>query len=168
MKSQDFNKDLMRRFIRHGTDSTIFFGHAHINDFRNCITRYIPQCLERIDQASLNSAAGVGTSTSTPGISPDVAALTIDVAELKDMMKTLILDKQKSQAHATVKAVEEKCVTCGGAHSYRNCLATDGNVYRDNIQEYVSQAATANFNQGNTGYRPQIANQIRPPGFPPV
>ncbi|GJS24759.1 reverse transcriptase domain-containing protein, partial [Tanacetum coccineum] len=110
----------------------------------------------------------VGTSTSTSGILPDVAALTTDVVELKDMMKTLILDKQKSQAPATVKAVEEKCVTCGGAHSYRNCPATDGNVYRDNIQEYVSQAAAANFNQGNTGYRPQIANQIRPPGFPPV
>ncbi|GKB06273.1 hypothetical protein Tco_0834506, partial [Tanacetum coccineum] len=107
-------------------------------------------------------------STSTPGISPDVAALTTDVSKLKDMMKTLILDKQKSQAPATVKAVEEKCVTCGGAHSYRNCPATDGNVYRDNIQEYVSQAAVANFNQGNTGYRTRIANQIRPPGFPPV
>ncbi|GKA12924.1 hypothetical protein Tco_0692470 [Tanacetum coccineum] len=32
----------------------------------------------------------------------------------------------------------------------------------------VSQAAAANFNQGNTGYRALIANQIRPPGFPPV
>ncbi|GJY75971.1 reverse transcriptase domain-containing protein [Tanacetum coccineum] len=83
--------------------------------------------------------AKVGTSTSTPGILPDVAALTTDVAELKDMMKTLILDKQKSQAPATVKAVEEKCVTCGGAHSYQNCPATDGNVYRDNIQKYVNQ-----------------------------
>ncbi|GKA25763.1 reverse transcriptase domain-containing protein [Tanacetum coccineum] len=31
---------------------------------------------------------------------------------------------------------EESCVTCGGAHSYRNCPATDGNVYRDNIQEF--------------------------------
>ncbi|GKF03705.1 hypothetical protein Tco_0030628, partial [Tanacetum coccineum] len=74
----------------------------------------------------------------------------------------------QSQAPAPVKAVEESCVTCDGAHSYRNCPATDGNVYRDNIQEYVSQAAAANFNQGNTGYRAPIANQIRPPGFPPV
>ncbi|GJU87238.1 reverse transcriptase domain-containing protein, partial [Tanacetum coccineum] len=41
--------------------------------------------------------AKVGTSTSTLGISLDVAALTTDVAELKDMMKTLILDKQKPQ-----------------------------------------------------------------------
>ncbi|GKD09990.1 hypothetical protein Tco_1189675, partial [Tanacetum coccineum] len=73
-----------------------------------------------------------------------------------------------SQAPATVKAVEENCVTCGGAHSYRNCPAINGNIYRDNIQEYISQAATENFNQGNIGYRPPIANQIRPPGFPPV
>ncbi|GKF44014.1 hypothetical protein Tco_0130566, partial [Tanacetum coccineum] len=65
-------------------------------------------------------------------------------------------------------AVEESCVTCGGAYSYRNCPATDGNVYRDNIQEYISQAAAANFNQGNTGYRAPIANQIGPPNFPLV
>ncbi|GKD54403.1 reverse transcriptase domain-containing protein, partial [Tanacetum coccineum] len=104
--------------------------------------------------------AKVSASSSTPGISPDVA-------ELKDMVKALVLDK-KSQAPAPIKAVEESCVTCGGAHAYRNCPATDGNVYRNNIQEYVSQAAAANFNQGNTGYRAPIANQIRPPGFPPV
>ncbi|GJU82116.1 reverse transcriptase domain-containing protein [Tanacetum coccineum] len=105
--------------------------------------------------------AKVSTSNSTPGISPNVA-------ELKDMVKALLLDKKNQSQVDPVKAVEESCVTCGGAHSYRNCPATDGNVYRDNIQEYVSQAAVANFNQGNTGYRPLIANQIRPPGFPPV
>ncbi|GJU01060.1 reverse transcriptase domain-containing protein [Tanacetum coccineum] len=106
--------------------------------------------------------AKVSTSTSTSGISPDVA-------ELKDMVKALLLDKKnQAPAPAPVKAVEESCVTCGGAHSYQNCPATAGNVYRDNIQEYISQAAAANFNQGNTGYRPSIANQIRPPGFPLV
>ncbi|GJS36811.1 hypothetical protein Tco_0535193 [Tanacetum coccineum] len=133
----------------------------------NFLDKMPRECLRIIESKSKvrNSrnkpvVAKVGTSTSTPGISPDVAALTTDVAELKDMMKTLILDKQKSQAPATVKAVEEKCVTCGGAHSYQNCPATDGNIYRDNIQEYVSQAAVANFNQGNTGYRAPIANQI--------
>ncbi|GJV10436.1 reverse transcriptase domain-containing protein [Tanacetum coccineum] len=84
------------------------------------------------------------------------------------MVRALILDK-KNQTPAPVKAVEQSCVTCGGGHSYQNCPATDGNIYRDNIQEYVSQAAAANFNQGNTGYRPQmVANQIRPPGFPPI
>ncbi|GJZ81353.1 hypothetical protein Tco_0646347 [Tanacetum coccineum] len=85
------------------------------------------------------------------------------------MVKALLLDKKnQSQAPATVKVVEESCVTCGGAHSHRSYPTTDGNVYRDNIQEYVSQAAVANFNQGNTGYRPPISNQVRPPRFPLV
>nr|GEZ27895.1 reverse transcriptase domain-containing protein [Tanacetum cinerariifolium] len=107
--------------------------------------------------------AKVSTNASTSGVSPDVA-------ELKDMVRALLLDKKgQNQSPALVKAVEESCVTCGGAHSYRNCPATDGNVYRDNIQEYVSQASAVNYNQGNTGYRPQMmSNQIRPPGFPPV
>ncbi|GKA22565.1 reverse transcriptase domain-containing protein [Tanacetum coccineum] len=69
---------------------------------------------------------------------------------------------------AQLKAVEESCVTCGGAHSYRQCPATDGNTfsgYQDNIQGYVS-AAAINYNQGNTRYRPQnVANKIRPSGF---
>ncbi|GKB98130.1 reverse transcriptase domain-containing protein [Tanacetum coccineum] len=140
--------DLLRACPHHG------FSELHqLDTFYNA--------LNSNDQDSLNSAAGVSTSNSTLGISPDVA-------ELKDMVKALLLDKKnQSQAPAPVKAVEENCVTCGGAHSYRNCPATDGNVYRDNIQEYVSQAAAANFNQGNTGYRAPIANQIRPPGFPP-
>nr|GFA54616.1 reverse transcriptase domain-containing protein [Tanacetum cinerariifolium] len=108
------------------------------------------------------------TSSSTPAISSDVA-------ELKDMVKALLLDKKNqspaltpSTTPAPVKTVEPNCVTCGGAHAYQNCPATHQNAYRDNIQEYVSQAAAANHNQGNTGFRPQmVANQIRPPGFPP-
>ncbi|GJT98051.1 reverse transcriptase domain-containing protein [Tanacetum coccineum] len=142
-------KDLLRACPHHG------FSELHqLDTFYNA--------LNTNDQDSLNSAAGVSTSTSTSSISPDVA-------ELKDMVKALLLDKQKSQAPATVKAVEESCVTCGGAHSYRNCPATDGNNYWDNIQEYVSQAAAVNYNQGNSSYRPPMnANQVRPPGFPPV
>nr|GEY72430.1 hypothetical protein [Tanacetum cinerariifolium] len=112
--------------------------------------------------------AKVGMSSSTPVISSDVA-------ELKDMVRALLLDKKNqppaptpSTTPAPVKAVESNCVTCEGAHSYQNCPATQKNAYRDNIQEYMSQAVAANYNQGNTGFRPQmVANQIRPPGFPP-
>nr|GEX41080.1 reverse transcriptase domain-containing protein [Tanacetum cinerariifolium] len=112
--------------------------------------------------------AKVGTSSSTPVISSDVS-------ELKDMVRAFLLDKKNqspaptpSTTPAPVKAVESNCVTCGGAHSYQNCPATQENAYRDNIQDCVSQAAAANYNQGNTGFRPQmVAKQIRPPGFPP-
>ncbi|GKB20348.1 hypothetical protein Tco_0854271, partial [Tanacetum coccineum] len=77
--------------------------------------------------------AKVSMSSSTPGVSPDVA-------ELKDMVRALLLDKKnQSQAPTTVKVVEESYVNYGGAYSYHNCPATDGNVYHDNIQEYASQ-----------------------------
>ncbi|GJY41882.1 reverse transcriptase domain-containing protein [Tanacetum coccineum] len=176
-------KDLLRACPHHG------FSELHqLDTFYNA--------LNVNDQDSLNSAAGgnfldkrpadcssiieskskvrhsrskaivakVSTSASTSGVSPDVA-------ELKDMVRALLLDKQTSPvpAPAPVKAVEQSCVTCGGAHSYRNCPATYINNYRDNIKEYVSQAAAANSNQGNSGYRPPpMANKIRPPGFPPM
>nr|GEX51964.1 reverse transcriptase domain-containing protein [Tanacetum cinerariifolium] len=173
-------KDLLRACPHHG------FSELHqLDTFYNA--------LNSKDQDSLNSAAGgnfldrmprdclgiieskskvrysrnkpvvakVSTTASTSSVSPDVA-------ELKDMVTVLLLDK-KGQSPAPVKAVEENCVTCGGAHSYRNCPATDGNNYRDNIQEYVSQASAVNFNQGNTSYRPQmLSNHIRPLGFPSV
>nr|GEU63728.1 reverse transcriptase domain-containing protein [Tanacetum cinerariifolium] len=82
--------------------------------------------------------AKVSTSSSTPAVSTEVA-------ELKDMVTALLLDKKNQSSSpassftpAPVKAVELNCVTCGGTQSYQNC------------------------------FRPQmVANQIRPPGFPP-
>ncbi|GJR69099.1 hypothetical protein Tco_0015164 [Tanacetum coccineum] len=101
--------------------------------FRIASTRY--NALNSNYQDSLNSAAG---------------AVSSDVAELKDMVRALIQDrKNQTPASAPVKAVEQSCVTCGGGHSYQNCPATNSNMYHDNIQEYVSQAAAANFNQAN-------------------
>nr|GEX61701.1 DNA-directed DNA polymerase [Tanacetum cinerariifolium] len=100
--------------------------------------------------------AKVSTNTSTFGISPDVA-------KLKDMVKALLLYKKgQNQSPAPVKAVEKSCVTCRGAHSYRNYPATDGNVYRDNIQEFISQASAGNnVNQGPV-YQPL---DFQPPAY---
>nr|GEV45169.1 hypothetical protein [Tanacetum cinerariifolium] len=54
-------------------------------------------------------------------------------------MTAILKQFQATLPPASVKAVEEICVTCG---------------------------ATVNYNQGNSGYRPPgVANQIRPPGF---
>nr|GFB18038.1 hypothetical protein [Tanacetum cinerariifolium] len=186
----DHFNDLLRACPHHG-----FFELHQLDTFYNA--------LNVNDQDSLNSAAGeifldkmpsdclkiieskskvrqsraravvakVNSNSSTPAISSDVA-------ELKDMVRALLLDKKNqssapapspSPTPAPVKAVESNCVTCGGTHSYQKCPATSENVYQDNIQEYVSQAAAAIYNQGNTGFCPQmVANQIRPPGFPPV
>nr|GEU75340.1 hypothetical protein [Tanacetum cinerariifolium] len=64
---------------------------------------------------------------------------------------------------ATVKAVEETCVICGGAHPYYDCIATDSN-----ISSVCAPMGT--YNQGNTGFRPHVATNSRasPPDFPPV
>nr|GEU75620.1 reverse transcriptase domain-containing protein [Tanacetum cinerariifolium] len=147
-------KDLLRACPHHG-----FFKMHQLDTFYNA--------LNVNDQDSLNSAAGgnfldkmpqeclkiieskskvhqsqakavvakVSTSSSTPAISSKVA-------ELKDMVIALLLDKKNqssapapSLTPALVKAVEPNFVTCGGTHSYQNCPATNGNVYRDNIQK---------------------------------
>nr|GEZ33670.1 reverse transcriptase domain-containing protein [Tanacetum cinerariifolium] len=71
---------------------------------------------------------------------------------------TIIENKSKFQATpppASAKAVEEICVTCGGAHPYYQCLAAGSNTFpelRGNIQGYVA-AAAFNYNQGNSVYR---------------
>nr|GEV61250.1 reverse transcriptase domain-containing protein [Tanacetum cinerariifolium] len=140
-------KNLLRDCPHHG-----FLELHQLDTFYNA--------LNSKDQDSLKSAAGVSTNASTPGVSPDVA-------ELKDMVKALLLDKKsQNQSPAPVKAVEESCVTCGGAHYYRNYPVTDGNNYRDNIQEFVSQASTVNYNQGNTSYRPVYQPSVfQPPAY---
>nr|GEV18167.1 reverse transcriptase domain-containing protein [Tanacetum cinerariifolium] len=117
-KAWDRFKDLLRACPHHG------FSELHqLDTFYNA--------LNSKDQDSLNSAVGVrysrdkpvvarvSTNTSTSGVSPDVA-------ELKDMVRALLLDKKgQNQSLAPVKAVEESCVTCGGTHSYRIYPATD-------------------------------------------
>ncbi|GJR36141.1 reverse transcriptase domain-containing protein [Tanacetum coccineum] len=167
--------DLLRACPHHGFSELhqldTFYNALNANDQDslnsaaggNFLDKMPRECLRIIESKSKvrnsrNKAvvAKVSSNSSTPGISPDVAALTIEVSELKNMMKTMLVEKQRAQAPAPVKAVEQSCVTCGGAHSYRNCPATDGNIYQDNIQEYVSQAAAANFNQGNTNSRPPM------------
>nr|GEU30520.1 hypothetical protein [Tanacetum cinerariifolium] len=83
-------------------------------------------------------------------------------------MTAILKQFQATPPPASVKAIEEICVTCGGAHPYYQCLAVGGNTFlelRDNIQGYVAEVAV-NYNQGNSVYRPPgMANQIRPSGF---
>ncbi|GJS78321.1 hypothetical protein Tco_0728202 [Tanacetum coccineum] len=117
--------DLLRGCPHHG------FSELHqLDTFYNA--------LNSNDQDSLNSAAGgnfldkmpreclkiieskskvrqsrskaivskVSTSSSTPAVSSDVA-------ELKDMVRALILDKKNHQLSAPVKSVEQVGLTCG-------------------------------------------------------
>nr|GEY65333.1 reverse transcriptase domain-containing protein [Tanacetum cinerariifolium] len=158
--------DLLRACPHHG------FSELHqLDTFYNA--------LNVNDQDSLNSATSGNFLDKMPSDCLKIIESNpkfVNHEPRQSLPKALLLGKKNqssapapSLTPAPVKAVKPNCVTCGGTHSYQNCPATSGNVYQDNIQEYVSQAASANYSQGNTGFRPQmVANQIRPPGFPPV
>ncbi|GJY45029.1 hypothetical protein Tco_0433242 [Tanacetum coccineum] len=75
----------------------------------------------------------VSTTTSSPSPSPYVTALT-------EIIKELVLINKATQ-QASMKAIEEIYVTCGGPHPYYECLATDGNTFN-------ASAATGTYNQG--------------------
>ncbi|GJT06528.1 hypothetical protein Tco_0840990 [Tanacetum coccineum] len=140
--------DLLRACPHHGFSKLhqldTFYNVLNANDQDslnsaaggNFLDKMPRECLRIIESKSKvrnsrNKAvvAKVSSNSSTPGISPDVAALTTEVSELKNLMKTMLINKQKAQAPTPVKAVEQSCVTCGGGHSYKNYPATDGNNY---------------------------------------
>ncbi|GJV10042.1 reverse transcriptase domain-containing protein [Tanacetum coccineum] len=96
--------------------------------------------------------------------------LNSEVTELNEWLKALLLTRKINLPLPTLsKALSKVVLLAVVSHSSKLVQATSGNVYRDNNpKKYVFKQAAANFNQGNTGYRTQISNQIRPPGFPPV
>ncbi|GKC02038.1 hypothetical protein Tco_0993648 [Tanacetum coccineum] len=75
-----------------------------------------------------------------------------------------VISEKNVTTPATVKAVEEVCVTCGSNHNFNNCPLTrnDFPVFHDNIHQFQQTAAVGNFVQRNP---PNLANQMRPPGF---
>ncbi|GKB10109.1 reverse transcriptase domain-containing protein [Tanacetum coccineum] len=178
--------DLLRACPHHGFSELhqldTFYNALNINDQDslnsaaggNFLDKMPRECLKIIESKSKVRQTRAKAVVAKVSTNSSTQAVSSDVAELKDIVRALLLDKKNqasapAPAPAPVKAVELSCVTCGGAHSHQNCPATHGNVYRDNISEYVSQAAAANYNQVSSNFRPQmVANHIRPPGFPPV
>nr|GEV27850.1 reverse transcriptase domain-containing protein [Tanacetum cinerariifolium] len=143
----DRYKDLLRACPHYG------FTKLHqLDTFYNA--------LNTADQDSLNAAGGGNL------LERKIAKLTHAVNQQTNDVttaKTAILKQfQATSPPASVKAVEETCVTCGGAHPYYQCLTAGGNTFpefRDNIQGYVS-AAAVNYNQGNPGYRPSGSGSL--------
>ncbi|GJT80331.1 hypothetical protein Tco_1054673 [Tanacetum coccineum] len=146
--------DLLRACPHHGFSELhqldTFYNALNANDQDslnsaaggNFLDKMPRECLRIIESKSKvrnsrNKAvvAKVSSNSSTPGISPDVAALTTEVSELKNLMKTMLIDKQKVQAPATVKAVEQSCVTCGGQGLQNQ---------KTNLTEMLSKFITSN------------------------
>nr|GEV39252.1 hypothetical protein [Tanacetum cinerariifolium] len=148
--------DLLRACPHHG------FTELHqLDTFYNA--------LNSADQDSLNSVAGGSLlERRTQDVLTIIKNKSKQTSDVTTAMTDILKQFQATPPPAFLKAVEEICVTCGGAHPYYQCLAAKGNTFsefRDNVQGYVL-AAAVNYNQGNSCYSPLgVANKIRPSGF---
>nr|GEW25702.1 hypothetical protein [Tanacetum cinerariifolium] len=76
-------------------------------------------------------------SNSSSEIAKHTHAVNQQTSDVTTAMTAILRQFQATPPLASVKAVEEICVTCGGAHPYYQCLAAGGNTFpelRDNIQ----------------------------------
>nr|GEU70777.1 hypothetical protein [Tanacetum cinerariifolium] len=98
--------------------------------------------VSQVKSSDANSSSSSEIAKLTHAVNQQTSAVTT-------AMTTILKQFQVTLPPASVKATEEICVTCGGAHSYYQCLAAGGNTFpelRDNIQGYVA-AAAVNYNQ---------------------
>nr|GEZ82693.1 hypothetical protein [Tanacetum cinerariifolium] len=165
-------KELLKACLHHG-----FLELTQIDMFYNGLTEQ--------DQDSLNAALGdnllnkttrdalkiienkskVRYSRSKSNVSRvntnsrDKVSKTDDrIDKLADQISNLVEIVNK-QVIALAKVVEKTCVTCGGAHAYYECIATDSNPSS-------VCAATSSYNQVSPPNR--VSHQIPPLGFAPV
>ncbi|GJW21341.1 reverse transcriptase domain-containing protein, partial [Tanacetum coccineum] len=111
------------------------------------------------------------SSTSSPSDNSfeiqQLAALLEDKMNIRMSRLEKAISEKNATTPATVKAVEEVCVTCGSNHNFNHCPLTRGGndfpVFHDNIQQFQQTAAIGNFLQRNQPSN--LANQMRPPGF---
>nr|GFB95045.1 reverse transcriptase domain-containing protein [Tanacetum cinerariifolium] len=133
---EHFN-DLLRGCPNHGFSELhqldIFYNALNVNDQDslnsaadgNFLDKMPRECLKIIESKSKVRQSRAKAVVAKVGMSSSTAAISFDVAELKDMVKALLLDKKNqspaptpSTTPAPFKAVEPNCVTCGGVHAY--------------------------------------------------
>ncbi|GJW60732.1 reverse transcriptase domain-containing protein [Tanacetum coccineum] len=86
--------------------------------------------VSQVKSSDVNSSSSSDIAKLTHAVNQQTSAVTT-------AMTAILKQFQATPPPASVKAVEEICVTCGGAHPYYQCLAADGNTfpeYWDNIQ----------------------------------
>nr|GFC91574.1 reverse transcriptase domain-containing protein [Tanacetum cinerariifolium] len=107
--------------VRHNGPSQDSLNSAAGGNFLDKMPR---ECLKIIESKPKVRQSRAKAIVAKVGTSSSTPVISSDVGELKDMVKALLLDKKNQPPHE--------------------------NAYRDNIQEYVSQAAAVNYNQETT------------------
>ncbi|GKA93988.1 reverse transcriptase domain-containing protein [Tanacetum coccineum] len=126
----------------------------------NLLSKTTREALNIIENKSKVRYSRNKTNASRVNSRENVSKMDERIDKLADQLSTLveIVSKKVVVPPAPVKAVEENCVTCGGAHAWYNCPATDNN---QNVC-----ATTGTYNQQAPPNR--VSNQMSPPGFAPV
>ncbi|GJW98342.1 reverse transcriptase domain-containing protein [Tanacetum coccineum] len=105
---------------------TIIENKSKVRNSRNKLI------VSQVKSSDVNSSSSSEIAKLTHAVNQQTSVVTT-------AMTAILKQFQATPPLASIKAVEEICVTCGAA---------------------------INYNQGNSGYRPlSVANQIRPPGF---
>nr|GEW42117.1 reverse transcriptase domain-containing protein [Tanacetum cinerariifolium] len=126
--------DLLRACPHHGFSELhqldTFYNSLNVNDQDslnsaaggNFLDKIPSDCLKIIESKSKVHQSRAKAVVSKVNSSSSTPAISSDVAELKDMIRALLLDKKnrssalaQSPTPALVKVVEPNCVTCGGS-----------------------------------------------------
>ncbi|GJX27272.1 reverse transcriptase domain-containing protein [Tanacetum coccineum] len=115
-------------------------------------------------RASTNAPSSTSSPSNNSFEIQQMAALLEDKMDIRMSRLEKMISEKNVTTPATVKAVEEVCVTCGSNHNFNNCPLTrnDFPVFHDNIHQFQQTAVVGNFVQRNP---PNLANLMRPPDF---
>nr|GEY11480.1 hypothetical protein [Tanacetum cinerariifolium] len=122
----------------------------------NLLNKTTREALKKIENKSrvryLRSKSNVSRVNTNPR---DIVSKTDDrIDKLTDQILNLVeIFNKQVLTPATTKAVEKTCVTCGGAHAYYDCIATDSN-------QPSFCAATGSYNQ-EENLRRNLNNDMR-------
>ncbi|GJX86694.1 reverse transcriptase domain-containing protein, partial [Tanacetum coccineum] len=112
-------KDLLRACPHHDQDSLNSAANG------NLLEQSAQDVLKIIENKSkVRNSRNKPIVSQTKASNVDSSEITTVVASaVTSAMTAMFKQRQVAPAPASVKAVEESCVTCGGAHSYRQCPA---------------------------------------------
>ncbi|GJZ96693.1 hypothetical protein Tco_0669027, partial [Tanacetum coccineum] len=95
---------------------TIIKNKSKVRNSRN------KSIVSQVKSSDVNSSSSSEIAKLTHAVNQQTSVVTT-------AMTAILKQFQATPPPASVKAVEEICVTCGGAHPYYQCLAADGNTF---------------------------------------
>nr|GEZ81760.1 reverse transcriptase domain-containing protein [Tanacetum cinerariifolium] len=117
---------------------------------RTFMKRHPEECYDLIENMTAHNndwdtsaQRSESSSSITSSFDPEIVALKAEMAEInKNLMRVLHLNQQ-------VKAITPSCETCGGPHSYNDCLATVGQTQNSMLREPIKVVILTNLKEND-------------------